>query len=222
MLAPPFVFVTMRRFLAPGRSAARRLLAEPPGDATLLLVPQTWADGAIGVTDPDGTPRLSFAKTDAVPPGFQPAELPGRRPRMRPQSALRAAAGLSREATSYAVASDPGGSPMFVVERRGFADHEPETWLLDTGWTPQAVVRRVESMPPRFELLCADGTPLGTLGVPVGVRSGAFLTHDTEGRQHAVMATYGRKWVVRVEPGTPPLLRDVTLAFLLDAARLLM
>jgi len=221
LLAPPFLFVTRKRLLGPGRSVAQRLLAEPPGDATLLCIPYTWVNDAIGVTDPDGSPRLSFAKADA-PPGFQPADLPGRRPRMRQQSAFRAAAGLSREATSYAVASDPGGSPMFVVERRSFADHEPETWLLDIGWIPQAVVRRVATLPSRHELLHADGTPLGTIGTPDGLRSGAFVTRDAEGRQHAVMAGYGRKWVVRVEPGTPPLLRDLTLAFLLDATRLLM
>lgn len=221
LLAPPLGFVVIRRALGPGRAIARRMLAEPPGGATLLSVPHTWADGAIGVTDPDGRPRLSFAKIDA-PPGFQPVELPGRRLRQMPQSAFHAAAGLTHSATSFAAASDPGGSPMFAVERRGLADHEPETWLLDTAWIPQAVVRRVGVLPSRFELLGADGRSLGTISPPEGLRSGAFVTRDGGGRQVAAMAAYGRRWVVRVEPGVPPLFRDLTLAFLLDATRLQM
>ncbi|MGH3377779.1 MAG: hypothetical protein ACRDP6_23900 [Actinoallomurus sp.] len=220
LLAPPLLFVALKRALGPAHALARRMLADPPGDAMLLFVPLTWVKGAIGVTDPDGRPRLSFATIDA-PPEFRPAELPGRRPPVRTQSVFTAAAGRFHPATSFAAATDPGGSPVFGVERRGFADHEPETWLLDTGWTPQAVVRRVGALPAAaFELLHADGSPLGTMSAPPGMSSGAFVTRDAEGRQHAVMAAYDGKWVVRVEPGAPPLLRDLTLAFLLDVTRL--
>lgn len=219
LVGPPLVVTRLLRVLGPARAVGRRLLDEPPGDATLLFVPHSWADGGVGVTDRDGRPQLSFAAVDP-PPAYQPAGLPGRRPRRTPQSAFTAVAGLSREATSFAAAYDPGGSPVFSIERRGFTGYEPETWLLDTGWTPQAVIRRVEAMPARFELLRADGEPLGTIATMEGLRSGAFVTRDTEGRRLAVMAAYGRRWVLRVEPATPPPLRDLTVAFLLDAARL--
>ena len=221
LLAPPFVIAFKRRVLRPGQAVARRLLAEPPDGATLLSVPHTWANGAVGVTDPDGGPRLSLSGIEA-PPTFRPMELPGRRPRRRPTSAFTNAAGLTRSATSFAAVSDPGGSPVFVLEGRGSADWEPETWLLDTGWTPQAVIRRVEWFPARFELLGTGGEPLGTIAPPEGLRSGAFAIRDRDGRQVAVIAAYSRRWIVRVEPGVPPLLRDLTLAFALDAARLQM
>jgi hypothetical protein len=215
LLAPPFTVVMMRRTLGPGRAFARRLLAEPPGDATLLSITSTKATGA------DGQEHASLHRIDA-PPGFQPADLPGRRPRQKPQSAFDAAAGLARAATEFATVSGPGGEPVFVIERRGFAEYEPETWLLDPGGTAHAVIRRVSWYPARFELLRADGDRLGTIRPPDNVKSGAFVTRDQHGRQLAVMAASGRRWVLRVEPGTPPLLRDLSLAFLFDSARLQM
>src|SRR5262249_15065909 len=45
VLIPPFVVTALRRLRAPGQAVARRLLTEPPGAATLLRVPHTWADG---------------------------------------------------------------------------------------------------------------------------------------------------------------------------------
>jgi hypothetical protein len=171
------------------------------------------------VTDVDGGPRLSFATID-TPPGYRPADLPGRPPRLGQRSLFDAAAGRYRAGTTFAAASDPGGSPVFAVERRSFADHAPETWLLDTSWIPQAVIRRTDLLPARFELLGTDGGAIGTINTYEGLRSGAFVTRDAEGRQCAVMAAHGKRWVVRVEADVPPLLRDLTLAFLLDLARL--
>lgn len=219
LLGPPFVVVALRRALTPGRTVARRLLAEAPGDATLLSVPHTWADGGVGVTDPDGRPWLSFATIDA-PAGYQPADLPGRRPRLRQRSVFDAAAGIARSSSGFAAATDPGGSPMFAIEDRSFAEYEPETWLLDVGRMPQAVIRRLDVLPRRFELLRADGVALGVISTYEGLRSGAYVTLDAEGRRVASMAAHGRRWVVRVEHGTPPLLRDLTLVFLLDVGRL--
>lgn len=219
LTAPPIVVTMMRRLRGPGRAIARRLLAEPPGDATLLSVPVTWVRGAAGVTATDGTPLMSLAATGA-PPGFRPAELPGRLPRQSAKSAFSAAAGLARSVTTFAAASDPGGAPLFAIERRGLGAYEPETWLLDTGGIPQAVVRRVAWFPPAFELLGAGGDRLGTIRTAEGARSGAFVARDPDGRQVAVMAAYDRRWVLRVERDTPPRLRDLTLTFLFDADRL--
>jgi hypothetical protein len=111
---------------------------------------------------------------------------------------------------------------VFVIERRGFQEYQPETWLLDPGGAVHAVIRRVNSYPARFELLRPEGDRLGMISPPKNVKSGAFVTRDQHGRQLAVMAASGRRWVLRVEPGAPPLLRDLTLAFLFDSARLQM
>lgn len=213
LLAPPMGFVLARRTVGPGRAAARRLLAAPPDGATLLMV------GAKTAAWTDGRSYGSLRQT-AAPPGFQRIDLPGKRPRRSRQSVFTAAAGLARDTTGFATVSGPAGEPLFVVERRGFGRYEPETWLLDPGGTARAVIRRVDWYPAKYELLRADGRLVGRISTPRGTRSGVYVSRDEHGRQLAVMAASGRRWVLRIEPQTSPLLRDLTLAYLFDSARL--
>jgi hypothetical protein len=213
LVGPPIWVVLARRLLNPGRAVARRLLATAPQDGPLLSV---TADEA---TWTDGRPYASLRDTDA-PMGHLPMELPGRQPRQSPGTVFTAAAGLHRTAAEYALASGPAAEPLFVIERRSFADFEPETWLLDFGGTTLAVVRRTQRYPTAFELLDRDGNRFGTMRLPDGVRSGAYEARGADGGRAAVMAAYGRRWVLRVEPGATPVFRDLMLAFVFDAARL--
>ncbi len=214
LVGPPFVLVTLRRLLGPGREAARRILAQEPGGATVLKVVFSWKSGATGATEADGRPHSTLRTTEA-PLAYEPLSLPGAPSRRQQQSAFRTAAGLASGTTGFATAYGPGGEPRFVIERRAFGEHDPEMWLLNPAGSPQAMIRRTGM--GEFALLRADGKALGTLRrTDVGV----YTAVDQDGREYAAMAAADRTWVLRVEPDTPPILADLTLAFLFDAKRL--
>lgn len=215
LIAPPVIATRFRRMSGAARARVERVRAEAAGGATLLSVSATVAVGADGIT-------YAELRDSGTPPGHLPVELPGRRPRANPRSAFRSAAGLSSDTTGFATVYGPAGEPRFVLERRGFREYEPETWLLDPGGTPQAVIRRVAWFPAAYELLRADGSPLGTIRTPAGQRYGAFEAWDDGGRPVAVMAAGRPEWLMRVEPGTPDALADLLLGFCFDVRRLVM
>ncbi len=212
-IAPPILARRFRRIYVLARARTERLASEAPSGATLLSVSPTKAVGTDGIT-------YAEVRDSDAPAGHLPVELPGRRPRGNPRSAFRSVAGMSSDTTGFATVYGPAGEPRFVLERRGFRAYEPETWLLDPVGTPQAVIRRVAWFPSAYELLRADGNPLGAIRTPQDARSGAFEAWDEGGRPLAVMAAGGREWMLRVEPGTPGPLADLLLGFLFDVRRL--
>ena len=214
VLPLPIAAGMLRRFRGRRRAAVRHLLAEP-GDATILKVAVTWANGATGATEADGRPH-STLRTSEAPPGYRPLNLPGTPSRRRDPSALQTAAGTASGKTGFATAYGPAGEPLFIIERRAFGEYDPEAWLLDPAGTPQAMIRRTG--PAEFTLARADGAALGTIHRTV--RTSVCTARDQNGDQRAAMAAANRTWVLRIEPGTPPLLRDLYLAFLYDAHRL--
>jgi hypothetical protein len=215
LFAPPVALVLILRTRGPARATARRLLAAPPDGATLLKVD---AEQALPVRP--GEPAYGSLRKTPPPLGFQPVRLPGARPRERTTSTFEAAAGIVRDSTDFATVFGPAGEPLYALERRNFRAYEPETWLLDPGGTTRAVIRRVHWYPATYELLRPDGGRLGRIATLPGAKSGCFAGHDEHGREFAVMALSGRGWLVRIEPNTPPLLRDLTVAFLFDSGRL--
>lgn len=203
MVLPVFV----AGLAGPGRTIARRLLAEP-GDGLVVLI------GRKDVCHPDGRPYAT-RRTAKPPPGYSRLELPGRHRRNYERSTLEVLAGISRDATTFSALYGSGGEPLMLIERRTSKDYQPESVMLDATGTAKMMVRRTTVHPTlRYTLLSPDGQQVGS-AEPVGSGATTMKVMDVHGREVATIARLGRRWVLRAVPSAPPLLRDaaITLTF---------
>jgi hypothetical protein len=185
---------------------ARQLLAEPPGDATVLVLTRS------GITRPDGTPYASWRKS-AAPPGHRPLELPGRRARQYERSTAEWLGGLATDRATFLYVDGPAGEPLFLLEVRTFRSDQPEAVLLDLGGAARALIRDISPFPPHCEMLRPDGTRLATAEAARGIKVGSWAIRDEHEREMAIVVAGFRRLAVCIQNAAPSEFRDLSLAF---------
>ncbi|WP_433465012.1 hypothetical protein [Spirillospora sp. CA-128828] len=176
------------------------------------------APGALIVSDaavhrPDDSPHVLLRALPDPPLGHRRLELPGRMERTDERP------GPKGRRIIFQSVLDADEGPVMLLEHRSDAALEPETVLLDPSGAPRMIVRR--NGVGRFRLLDATGAELGSARAPRGVRTPALEVRDGEGRQIAMTAKRGPKWVLRVQEEAPQPLRDAALVLALVQSRII-
>ncbi|WGP14342.1 hypothetical protein [Streptomyces sp. SH5] len=163
---------------------ARRLLAEPALPEHLLTVTGKAAHTLDG--------RRSASVVPLPAPPTPPA--PGVR-------------------ATYWDVHDGAGRPVCRVEKRGTRKSLPELVV----WEPSGgghVIRPTSGHSPgHYTLSAFDGTPVGTVEPFAGTKWGAYAFKDLQGVVRARSVCRMPEWVLRLEPGAPPLFLRLALAF---------
>jgi hypothetical protein len=214
VVAPVGGIVGARRFTRRLGAAGRALRAAAPAPGMIVLVAdrkRIWRR--------DG-PEIATLRPAEAPSEFTPPSPPGRAKRERSGSVIEAVRWLAynpSKSARYVTAYDPGGTPLFTIYRAPSGPHAPETLVLDPGGGTRALIRRAAELPPKFVLLTTDGRPLGGIEQTEGLR-GPFELQDEPGHRVGLLAHHGRTWVLHLPADSP--LRDLALAFAVDASRL--